>query len=425
MNPRLPLTTAPKPSGFGSPQLDPSEAGFSLAELAVSTAIAAIVLLASLLIFDVNSRVSRVQTQVTDLQQSQRIAQQEMLRMARMAGRGGLPQGFSISVNDSVPAGFQVAGNDVVPGTDVLTIRGVFSAPIFHVASVGGAFSHNQGLQTGSLAVDSISPAGIPQSLDAFKDALAANRPEGLLIVSPADPTIYAVVQITGGAVVGADVNGDGSVDAGEERATLTFTSNPGSSAHNAAYIGMSAGGAFSPRLNTAAFVGVLEEYRFYIRDARTAEGGNEPKLSRAQVFPNTNLVYDGNAANGAVDIADHVLDLQVALAIDVNGDRAIDDVSAPEADEWLFNHSDDVDTDSFWGAADVDANWTGRLFQLRLTTLVRTDRPDPGYQSDPIDFLENHEYAEPDAAANGDQVLDRSFRRRMMATLVDLRNIG
>ena len=400
------------------------EAGFSLAELAVSTAIAAIVLSGAFLIFDVNSRVSRIQLQVSDLQQSQRIAQQEVMRFSRMAGRGGLPQQFALSVNDSVPDGFQVGGNDVVPGTDVLTIRGVFSSPIFLVDPLSNAFTF--GGTTGTVRVNSISNAGISQPLGVLEEIVDDDIPEGMLILSPANPTIYAVVEITGGAISPFDVDGDGTVAPGEEQMTLNFSGDPGLSSTNAGYQAMSFNGSVSPLLDTTAYIAIVEEYRFYVREAVIGGGSIEPKLSRARFFPNTNIVYRNQAASAAVDIADHVLDMQLALAIDLNGDRVIDDLSPTAADEWLFNDGSDADTDNFWGANDADAAWiNSRLFQLRLTTIVRTDRADQGYQADPLNLIENNDHGESPIAADQDEAFARMHRRRIMQTVIDLRNVS
>lgn len=405
------------------------DAGFSLLELAVSTGIAALVITSSLLIFDVNSRVSRVQIQVSDLQQSQRVAQQEMVRYLRMAGRGGLPQRWGVSVRDDVPVGFQIAGNPVMTGTDVLTVRGVFNSPVLHVQSIGGGFSWDAASFTGSLTVDTKTRAGILQPLDAITDAIASGRPDSLLMISTFDPTVYAVVEITGGGIGPWDIDGDGDIEPDEQRATVNFKADPGGGAHEMGYTQMSQGGAFPPGLRSAAYVGILEEYRFYIRDT-TATAVAEPKLSRARMFPNTQLVH-GDVGSGRVDIADNVLDLQVALAVDLNLDRLIDDMSPPDLDEWLFNNpggSDVGETDSLWGGLDVDLPWVnGTLFEIRLNTLVRTDRPDPRYQSDPLISIENREYNEPADVPAGDvdAAFERSFRRRNMQTRVDLRNLG
>src|SRR3990172_2039961 len=68
----------------------PSEAGFSLLQLMVALLVLTQILVAVLVLFDSLNRTSRVQTQVADMQQSLRIAQYDVLRLLRMAGRGGL-----------------------------------------------------------------------------------------------------------------------------------------------------------------------------------------------------------------------------------------------------------------------------------------------------------------------------------------------
>ena len=60
--PPLPIRSAPP-----RPQPPIGQAGFTLAELVVGIALTVLVLLMTLLMFDVNSRVSRVQTSVTDM----------------------------------------------------------------------------------------------------------------------------------------------------------------------------------------------------------------------------------------------------------------------------------------------------------------------------------------------------------------------
>ena len=75
------------------------------------------------------------------MQQSLRVAQRTMVQQIRMAGRGGLavgtlPAGRALAVRNDVGAGggnrdlaIGFAGSpQVVAGTDVLTVRGVFSA---------------------------------------------------------------------------------------------------------------------------------------------------------------------------------------------------------------------------------------------------------------------------------------------------------
>jgi len=114
------------------------EAGFTLIEAVVSLAIMVVVLVGLLALLEFNSRVARSQVNVSEMQQSVRVAQADIVRTVRMAGRGGLPvsrpateagypgmsmpQGTAIGVANNVPDGTTIgggAGAAVVPGTAV------------------------------------------------------------------------------------------------------------------------------------------------------------------------------------------------------------------------------------------------------------------------------------------------------------------
>src|SRR5947209_6944295 len=109
--------------------------GFTLIEVAVSLLVTIIVLLGVLALFDLSNKLSRVQTNISDMQQSLRAAQTDAIRMIRMAGRGGLPlgtlpNGWAVAVRNNVADPSYVGDNttpQVVPGSDVLTVRGVLS----------------------------------------------------------------------------------------------------------------------------------------------------------------------------------------------------------------------------------------------------------------------------------------------------------
>ena len=170
----------------------------------------------------------------------------------------------------------------------------------------------------------------------------------------------------------------------------------------------------------SAAFLGVLEEYRFYVR-AETAETGTPgdpaaelvPRLSRARVFPGTEVAYDG-VNNLRADLADHVWDLQVALAFDLDGNGAI--AASDDDDEWLYNSADDDPLAPEWSAAD-------RLHYVQLTTLGLSQRRDRGYRAPLIGALEDHSYTHPLHPLN-ERAEARMFRHRVLRTLVDLRNL-
>ena len=125
------------------------QGGFTMVELAVSLGVTVVVMLGILAIFDFTNKLARVQTNVAEMQQSLRIAQYDMVRMAREAGRGGLssivagqtyPKGVGISILSGANVGANthlIAGDTSSPkllkGTDVLTLRGAFATPIYQV----------------------------------------------------------------------------------------------------------------------------------------------------------------------------------------------------------------------------------------------------------------------------------------------------
>ena len=66
------------------------QAGFTLIEMIVSLIVLVQIIGVALLLFQFNGRVTRTQTRLSEMQQSLRVGQNEMVRMVRMVGRGGL-----------------------------------------------------------------------------------------------------------------------------------------------------------------------------------------------------------------------------------------------------------------------------------------------------------------------------------------------
>lgn len=399
------------------------EGGFTLIEVLVTLAVMVVVLIGLLALLEFNSRVAKAQVNVAGMQQSLRVAQAGMVRDLRMAGRGGLPSyrpadpvnparyagmllpaGAALAVRNDVKAADSPLGGfgsaAVVLGTDILTIRGVLSTTFYQVNPTSDG-----DISADSIIVRDVSPTGVPQSTQALQDALTACNggvcPEALLLVSALNDDLQAVAQLTGGQVVPGGVQ-------------LTFTTG---GTHGADYLQLSPNGAFSSDLRTVAAVGILEEYRYYVRDAAPA-----PRLARARFYPGTETAYQDDTNNLIVDMADNILDLQLALGIDQNNDETITDTN-DQNDEWLFNHESDPDPSAntaLWNAPDRP------LYYLRITTLARTDRLDPRYTSPAIQAIEDHVYDEPEnPAANTDEYLERSYRRRQLSTVVDLRNLS
>ena len=176
------------------------------------------------------------------------------------------------------------------------------------------------------------------------------------------------------------------------------------------------AAGRLMPTFTSAAFLGIVEEYRYYIRQEYSNPADTTsppaPRLARARFFPNTNTAYFNYAPNLSLDVSENIVDLQVALGIDLDSNDSILD-NGGNNDEWLFNNSGDN--------AGLPAWSTHPLYYVRISTLAHTDRYDPQYQGPKIGRIEDHTY--PTATGdNSDE--NRSRRRRIAQSVVRLRNV-
>jgi len=456
------------------------EAGFTVAEMIVALVVMLEMVLAVLLLFDFTNKLSRVQTSVTDMQQSLRVSQYDTVRLVRMVGRGGLPlgpltalpadptatstlQGVALSVRDNVPSGAVIStatgAPAIVAGTDVLTVRGVFSNPIYQVQPTPAAFTVNTATRTGTITINATAPtnSSVPQQLSALAAAVNNNVHEALLLVSSSDNATYAVVEL--------DPAGAGT-NVGSPATSVTIAFRYTGNTRATSFLALSPGGAFPATMNAIKSVGILEEYRIYVRSfsnnpptsasAVTKAFFLNPKLSRARMFPNTEEPYGpgapgtvvaGNAPNLQLDVADDVIDLQVALGFDsplpgtvaapqsISAQTATTIVDTGDAnDDWLYNSSTDNPNNNLaiWNAADS-------LYYIRLTTLVRSPRPD--HQALPtvpatlprfpaVVAIEDNSYtSSPFNASVNDptygQLDNLWFRRRLLQTVIDLRNMG
>ena len=429
-----------------TPMRPAREAGFTLVEILITLAVSTGLILAVLALFDYNNKVARVQTQITDMQQSLRIGQYDMVRMVRMAGRGGLPAvqpalqlptGVAVAVRNNVAANQYIVPGDsttpqIVPGTDVLTVRGVFTDSVFQVNHVSGTSftltstpANNPATATGgTIHLCEKTTSGVSQeaALDELRKKLGAPtggakpRNEALILVSPLNDSIYGVVQLNPGASLKTSTQCDPT----DPTAGVTLSFLAGSAAMPTAYRALSSsavGENLPATLTRVAYVGVLEEYRFYVRLDRAVPADPTsdltPKLSRAQFYPGTNTPYVEEPTNLQADVADNILDLQVSLGMDVNNNLQIAEGATPVAkqnDEWLFNAS---------GEPVIN----GRLYSLRITALARTDRRDTSFQAPILNSLEDRVYTTSATdVVNGRT--ERMYRRRLLQTIVDLRNL-
>lgn len=412
--------------------------GFTLVEMMLALTITVMVMVGVLQLFQLSVKVARNQNQLADVQQNLRVSLYDTQRYARMAGRGGLPvflppagaytgqmlpNGVALTVGNNVGPGTRIGGAATPPvlaGTDTLTVRGVLFGSVYQSAISVPDFDNNK------ITVGRLSRGGVEQDLAVLAEAVqrAENGdPEALILVSPQGSNLYAVVELTGGTIDGDDTDGDGIKDffRGIE---LDFVTAGG--VRQATYYSrLMPNGTFPTQMTSAAYVGVLEEYRYYVRDTSDPDDPNRtlvPRLSRARFYPSSNDVHPSNPT-AAEDIADNVWDLQIALGVDANGDGQVAEGTLPTAgDEWLFNHKDDALDDP--GAPGTWV-WNASPLQLmRITALVRTDQRDLKYVSPPIAEIEDREYDEPPMPTNNAELADRRYRRRQIRSMVDFRNL-
>ena len=400
-----------------------------MVELLVVLLITVIVATLVYLTLEVNSNITRVQTSVSFLQQSVRYAQRDMARRIRMTGRSGLPRDLAISVQQNVAPGTTVAGVEVVAGTDIVKIRGAFSSPIWRV-DAGDASTFVIDGTTATILVDSVTKSGFLQAVDQLADAVAN---EAIMMVSRQADTVWAV-----GELIDVTVEPGLTVMIQNQpitvnRATVRVNIDPGSGTYAAQYLAMSSGngdgtvvpGTFPTELTSALYLSIVEEYRYFIQEEFAVEGDPSslltPKLVMARMTPNTELVYQGDAALASQNIAENVSDLQIALGYDLDADGRVlmveDDDGNPvpaALDEWYHNDAAD-DSGLAWNLAPLQ--------YIRVSMIARASAPDLQYIAPALATHYDRVYNEASQPSGVEAVL-RRYRRRQLENLIDLRNI-
>jgi hypothetical protein len=431
-----------------------SESGFSLVEALVSLGMTVVLLIAILGMVDAGNRVGRAEMQVADVQQAVRGSLRHMARMTRMAGRGGLllstpasliSGGPAIEVRNDMGAGGgsrEVASDLADPplavaGTDMLIVRGVFETPLYQTLTAAGTLvlvpdpGNPQTATTGALTITNPGPAGFPQDLTPLRDAINDDVPEALVLVSPLGGIFYAVVELNGAA---SDITGF------PNQVTVAFNITSGT--HVSDYRGLfpNPGGGLPRQFTSVSSIGILEEHRFYVREDFAIDGDATseptPRLSVARMFPNTETPHRGLAANAQQDVADDILDLQIALGFDSSIGGFFDqDADNTGADDTLIETADGANDDWLWNGAGDDETmppWVGpwttmaprpELYLLRLSVLGRTVGRDRGYVSPPIAAIEDRAYSETVNPSTQAEREARMFRRKLLQTVIDLRN--
>lgn len=435
--------------------------GFSLVEMLVGLAVTSMLLLAIVGVFDAGSKVARVETQTTDLQQSLRASHRQITRYVRMAGRGGLPlslanspvyQGPALSLRNA--AGVAPDNGELaigyadtplaIQGTDILITRGVFTTPVYQVNTLDpDAFKlFNMGVETddptlatdGTIVIRSMTPTGLPQDLTPLDDAVTGNIPEALILMSPMDERTVAVVELDFAKTA---VSAGGAI-------TVAFKVR-GLTANHEGYRDLYDSGTgpdpvLPVGMKNITNIGIVEEYRFYIRKPPPPLPGlpdDTPKLSMARMYPGTEIPYLETLANAAVDLADNVLDMQASLAFDTplgpaatdkNGDTVVDeddmeiyenlDPEDPaDRDDYLFNNPNDNPAVAPWNGAEPRP----KLYFMRLNLLARTALRERNRQAPE---LFGYEDIQPLRILAWNSFEERMYKRRFQQTIIELRNL-
>ncbi len=380
------------------------------------------------------------------------------------------------SETDCAPA---VDTNCVVPGSDVLIVRGVFSTPLFYVEPPldsatfidDGALLNDEITVPGKIRVAGKIWQDYPQDLDALVDWLknakarsdGSERPEALILRDTLNPNAYVVVEFDHANINLADIKEIKCPDTGLDPGTpseaidipncvtfpLKLTTGAGAEPGKS-YVDLTSGsildGTAGAALGAARFpsrigsIGVLEEYRFFVRinwdpQPPPLAPRLSPVLSRARFLPGTNT-----QVGSIVDIAENVIDLQIAVGADTDAvgsdyyGRIRDD--GDDTDEVLFNALlDDPGTGNYAEPPNELKAWYNPEIEfhfLRINTLVESAEPELRYLAPQLIQIEDHNRGLPftinggletnPIAYNSDD--RRRFRRRWLRTVVEMRNL-
>ncbi|MDE2977753.1 MAG: hypothetical protein OXU63_09570 [Acidobacteriota bacterium] len=291
-----------------------ADAGASLIETLVAFGLTVAVSAFALSLFGLHQHLARAQLDDSALQRAQQAAHRELRHGLRAAGRGGIARQspgrearpeLAAFVEKDVAPGHPVGGLTAAEGTDVLVVRGVINGPLYWVEDM----EVDPAAARGWVEVPAETTGGVFQPLSMLQDAGEAGD-DALLLISGVAP-VHAVVPIT---EVAASGRGRG------RRLRVHFHADAWRGPVAAAYLGLSSGGAWPGDLmRVVERVGVLEEWRFYIRppDPRSRQG---PQLAMARLYPGTEVAWRRRNSNLLQPIADDLVDLEVTVEQTVDG---------------------------------------------------------------------------------------------------------
>jgi prepilin-type N-terminal cleavage/methylation domain-containing protein len=351
--------------------------GFTLIEIMVASAVFAIFMVGILNLLDTSTKISVVETELSDTQENVRFAAYHIMRTARMMGSAmmpvaadvtGTPTWFAGSLDSDQSTSFTTpfGAVAVVDGSDVLTLRGFFEVAPF--------FTDRTDISAGPpyqvLVRESESPGGlvINDNFDSVDAATLEGR--GLFFSGNIDQGEYAVGQI-----------GNGSTMTGTATDRFLAIKYAGGSSQ---WSGLNRDGAtmtIPPAFNVFR-VAVFDSYTYYVRPDFT--------LMRMRA--------DGSAGGATPQpVAVNIGSLQVAFGLDTStpADGLVDTWAAAPT------------------AADVVAA-NNRVVAMRITVLGRTPRAVPDWNEPVATFtVEDMDITD----------IDREHKWRRIQVVAALRN--
>ncbi|MEM9554920.1 MAG: prepilin-type N-terminal cleavage/methylation domain-containing protein [Acidobacteriota bacterium] len=448
--------------------------GFSLVELLVAILILSLIMAALVELFTSSSRIARVQTEVAEVQQSLRVAQEEITRMVRMAGAGGLPvrwldrdpesrispftyaiegafpNGFALEIQSNVPTDTRMpqTGTDanrawVMPNSDVLIVRGSLTTPAYYLLD-SVPVSANMVVEIPDTVGDRLWPTG--PLVARVDEAILANRPLSFIGRDLLNPDNYVVMELnpaTTNTVPAACTVAVANVP-GSQCISIGLTHNPAGNVEVALANGLMTLGnklgnysgvptfnlpsgapvATAPVPRDIGSLAMLDEFRYFVRAEWQVPNDPTsrltPVLSRAEFVPGTDILID------QIDLVENILSFQVVAALDANRDSEILD-TGDDQDELLFNDAGDLATGVNSPGATATRWWERMpLAYLRMTLVAQARRPDHRYEAPLLGDLEDADLAGTITIDGETYSLndDLRFRRRARQWTVDPKDL-
>ena len=309
--------------------------GFTLVEMMVATAIFAIIMVGILDLLDTSTKVSKLETALSDTQENVRFAAYHIMRTTRMMGGAVLPFAAYVGGTNTWVMGELLSNQSgtvttpfgdvtALAGSDVLTVRGFFEAAPF--------FINRDDIKTSGggnrILIQESRGTRLINNLNRYSSGLAILNGHDLVFMGNMDQAQYAVGEVASGS----DLSGT------DPNRVLTVNFIAGA----AQWSGLNPAGATIPPAFNAYRVGILESYTYYVR-------------------PDFTLMRLRADSSGATPqpVAVNIGGLQVSLGVDTDNDGQINSwLPAPAVGQIVGN----------------------RVLAMRITVLGRTPFMVPGW---------------------------------------------